>query len=211
MNNQIGSVVNFTDNAWGVYCGVQAESEEAELFGVSMLTAEYFARLYSTVRLDKNARTNLITVLNNPESIGEVLAGSLIDFGSFYGTDYVKLHYGLKNTQGAKKNCSFTLKYDTESHFAPYFRAKGFGFLGKNIESASVSACLATADFLMNTQDNNGNYKKIVIETIRVLGSKILPNDKLSTLNEGKFVRETALSVMANFKKNLDGVLDKLN
>lgn len=201
MNNQIGSIVNYTDNVWGVFCGVQAENEESELFGVSMLVAEYFARMYSTVRIDKNAQANLVNALKNPNLIEDILRSSMKDFSSFYGTGDVDLQYNLTATQGAKKSCTFILTYDTESHFAPSFKPKGFGFLGKNIESASVSACLATAVFLMNTKDNDGNYKKIVIETINILASKILPNDKLSTLNEGKFVRETALSVMSNFNQ----------
>lgn len=191
MNNQIGSIVKFTDASWGVYCGVEAETKEAEIYGVVMLVAQYFARMYSTVRIDKEARHNLTQVLNNPNLLYAVLTRSMDSYSNFYGLGEVNLRYDLTKTQEAKKECNFFVRYDVHGHFAPKFQAKGFGFLGKNIESASISACLATAVFLIETHEDDEDFEKAVMATIRTLGLKILPKQKLSILEESIAIKET--------------------
>ena len=196
MNNQIGSIVQFADSIWGVYCAAKAKDENSEAYGISLLVAQYFARMYSTVRIDKKARAYLLSVLENPILLYAALSNSQRDYAKFYKNDEITLRYDLTQTQGSKKEVSFFTSYDLEGHFSPKLKPKGFGLLGKNIESASVSACLATAVYFIESHEEDEDIERIVMQTIGLLGTKILHQDKLSVFEESKAVRETVISVM---------------
>ncbi len=194
---QVGSIVKFSGSDWGVYCQVKADDKHSELYGVSLLVAEYFARLYGMVKRDMEARQHLLSCMENPEMLSSYLEGAMLGWSEFYQTGNVEMKYDLTTTAQAKKECSFILSYDLEGHFSPTFRPKGFGLLGKNIEAASVSACLATADFFMETGQDS-DYRDVVVNTIHTIAQKLLPLNKLSMLDEGKIVRETVDEVVGN-------------
>ncbi len=197
MDNQIGSIVQFSGSQWGVYCGSNATDKYSDLWGVSLLTASYYARLYSMVKKNKNARNALIACINNPNFIHSALADAMEEYADYYKTNKVELNYDLSRTQDKDRESSFMLNYDLEGHFSPKFRQKGFSILGKNIEACTVFACLATSVFLIDTHEQDKDYEDIVYKTIITLGSKILHKDKLSIIDEGKAVRETVISIMS--------------
>ncbi len=197
MDNQIGSIVRFTGNQWGVYCGSNTDDKYSDLWGVSLLTASYYARLYSMVKKDQSARHNLITCIQNPLLVHSVLADAMDEYTDFYKTGDAAFSYDLSlTTETPDRESSFMISYDLEGHFSPKFRQKGFGILGKNIEAGTVSACLATSVFFIDTHKRDKDYEDIVYKTISTLGSKILHKNKLSIIHEGKAVRETVMSVM---------------
>lgn len=197
VESTIGSVVRFEDNRWGVYTLIECNTYYEKYLGISILVAEYFARMYATVRKDVNARQHLIRCLQNPDELASFLAGTMEGYAEYYKTDPVELAYDLSTTENAKKEVEFIIRYTRDGNYKPKFNPKGFGLLGKNIEASASSACIATAVQIIASAEEDELDGAVVHATISSIAEKILRHDKLSTRDEYMYVQQTALEVVS--------------
>lgn len=199
-NNNVGSIVNFTDKDIQVYATVKAESEFAELYGSALIVSEYLTRMYATVKRDPDARAALVDTIENIGNVDRNLAFLIQGYETFYRLNDVELKFGLKN-EIVKKNVGFMIGYDLEGNYAPNFRPKGFGMLGKNVEISSVTACLATIRFLIHEHENNETVLSAIVAAADLTSQEITKYPKMGIKNEIAVVRAVLAGISDKYSK----------
>lgn len=191
----VSSLVQFSNTKWYVSGELDAEHEHDRLLGVSLLIGTYFAHLYALVKVDKNARLCLESVLFQPVLLHSYLLGVLEGFAEYYNQSGTELCYGGADDSMAARSCAHMVSYSPDGRYVINFKPSGFGLLGRGVEFSAVGACLATSQYYA---DMGPDFEFTVFSTIERLGKELLSRDKISVSEEARIIHEIALDVVPN-------------
>lgn len=198
LNNHVGSMVQFTESDVRVFAMSSLETENQKTYAYCLLVSEYITRMYATVKSDESARAVLIDTINNPDALDTNLNGLLAGYGRMRGLTDVKLVYGLSG-QREKRGCDFVIAHNFKGNYSPKFNPHGFGLLGRNIESGSVTACLATLRFAIDDMQHNDDAVDALYMALGILRQELAQTTRVSISKEVAIVRKVVAEVSSEF------------
>ncbi len=198
LNNHVGSMVQFTESDVRVFAMSSLETENQKTYAYCLLISEYITRMYATVKSDKAARAVLIDTINYPDALDTNLNGLLAGYGRMRGLTDVKLVYGLSGER-EKRGCDFMIAHNFKGNYSPKFKPHGFGLLGRNIESGSVTACLATLRFAIDDMQHNDDAVDALYMALGILRQELAQTTRVGISKEVAIVRKVLAEVSSEF------------
>lgn len=198
LSNQVGSMVQFTESDVRVFAMSSLETENQKTYAYCLLITMYITRLYAMVKSDEAARAILVDVINDPGALDASISMLLARYERAYSLDDVGLVYGLSG-EHVKRGCDFMISYDFEGHCSPRFKPRGFGLLGKNVESGAVTACLATVRFVIDDVRHNDDAIDALYMALGILRQELAQTTRVSISKEVAIVRKVVAEVSSEF------------